>query len=320
VIASFFFITFAIAVLALIVTAALAPIETLSWWAGWTEEEIDHHAAIATPTHSDGEDRLFVVYLSGVASISGAFLAPRERAFIRRLRKNAPSAVIIDNVFPYSPSGAPLFGAPRLFERLWRRIRMLKLRGRASLLEALINIRNIYQVMISADHRYGPIYNQGAASVIEEALLKAGYHPDGDAPIFIIGYSGGGQVAIGAAPFLAHRLNASIEVIAVGGVMASDPGLHFVRRLHHIVGDGDNIQKVGAVMFPERWAAMAHSPWNVAEREGRIIRHRMDDIMHAGPRGYFGLVKFEGASNNARTLEKILAILSTHLDAPARAQ
>ena len=89
------------------------------------------------------------------------------------------------------------------------------------------------------------------------ALLEAGYRPDSDAPIIVIGYSGGGQVAIGAAPFLAHRLGAPIDVIAVGGVMASDPGLHFVRRLHHIVGNGDNIQKVGAVMFPERWAAMA---------------------------------------------------------------
>lgn len=319
-IASFFFITIALAVFALLVTAALAPIETLSWWAGWTEEEIDFEAAAATPAQSDSEGRLYVVYLSGVASISGAFLVPREKAFIRRLRDAMPDAVIIDDVFPYSPSGAPLLSAPRLFERLWRRIQWMKLQGRASLLEALINIRNIYQVMISADHRYGPIYNQGAASVIEDALLSAGYRPDSAAPVVIIGYSGGGQVAIGAAPFLAHRLNAPIDVIAVGGVMASDPGLHFVRRLHHIVGDRDNIQKVGAIMFPERWAAMAHSPWNVAAREGRITLHGMDDMIHAGPRGYFGLVKFDSVSNNARTLEKILAILSTPPDAPAKAR
>ena len=222
--------------------------------------------------------------------------------------------------FLIPPTGLPLLGSPRFFEKLWRRIQALKLQGRPTLLEAIINIRNIYQVMVSADHRYGPIYNQGAASVIETALRAAGYPPGGGTPIVLIGYSGGGQVAIGAAPFLTHRLGASIDVIAVGGVMASDPGIQFVRRLHHIVGDGDNIQKVGAVMFPERWAAMAHSPWNIAERENRIIRHRMERMIHAGPHGYFGLVKFDGVSNNSRTLRKVQSILSSMEAATAATQ
>ncbi len=298
----------AIAVAALIATAALSPIETLSWWAGWTEEEPGRDIA---PAPGDHEEPLYIVYLSGVSSISGRYPVPREKAFVRALKRAAPDAVVIDDVFPYSPAGVSLLGATRVFERLWRRIQKIKLQGRATLFEMLIRIRNIYQVMISADHRYGPIYNQGAARVIETALLEAGYRPGGGAPVFIIGYSGGAQVAVGAAPFLTHRLKAPVDVISVGGVMASDPGLHFVRRLHLLIGDGDNVRKVGAVMFPERWPAMALSEWNIAKRDGRIAVHRLARMIHAGPRGYFGRIKFDGVANGERTLECVVDILSS---------
>ena len=192
---------------------------------------------------------------------------------------------------------------------MWRWLQNIKLQGRRSVLSVLIKIRNIYQVMISADHRYGPIYNQGAAQAIETALLGAGYKPSGGAPIIIIGYSGGGQFAVGAATFLRARLSAPIDVISIGGVIASDPGFHALRRLHYIFSDGDNIRKFGALMFPERWKLMAHSEWNTARREGRIIFHEMENMIHAGPRGYFGMPKRDGVSNNQRTLDKVVEIL-----------
>lgn len=295
----------------LIVTAALSPIETLSWWAGWTDEELDdntpeHHPA----TLQRGTQQTFVVYLSGVGSLTGRVAIPRERHFIKALRKALPDATIVDDVFPYSPAGLPLLSSPRIFDRLWRRIQMTRLKGRRALFAALINIRNIFQVMVSADHRYGPIFGQGAASVIEASLLNAGYQRGSNAQVIIIGYSGGAQVAIGAAGFLKARLGASIDILSVGGVMASDPGLHFVRQLHHLYGDNDHVQRIGAVMFPERWRAMAHSEWNRARRDGRIIMTKIDNMIHAGPRGYFGLPKRNGVSNSERTLETIVGIIS----------
>jgi hypothetical protein len=296
----------------LLVTAALSPIETLSWWAGWTEEEI-HHCATAPKRlspHAD-RDKLYVVYLSGVSSISGRFLIPREKVFIKSLRRKLPNAVIIDDVFPYSPTGLTLLAAPRFFERLWRWVQKLKLEGRGALPSLFIKIRNIFQVMISADHRYGPIFNQGAARVIEAALSRAGYCSNSNSTIVIIGYSGGAQIAIGAAPFLKAELNAPIDVISIGGVMASDPGLRFVRRLHHIIGDRDSVRKAGAVMFPERWGVMAHSEWNTAMREGRILIHKLDRMIHAGAHGYFGLPKVGGVSNNERTLAEVVRILTS---------
>lgn len=297
----------AIAVLALVLTAALSPLETLSWWAGWTEQELGETAP--APASETNNDRLYIVYLSGVASISGQYLLPREKAFIRRLAKRFPNAVIISDVFPYSPKGLPLLAGPRLFDRLWRRVQKFQLRERQTLLSILINLRNIFQVMVSADHRYGPIFNQGAASVIETALIENGYQRGRGSPVAIIGYSGGAQVAVGAAPFLTDRLRAPIDVISIGGVIASDPGLEFIRRLHHLKGDGDAIQRIGALLFPERWSLMGYSAWNTAKREGRIESHALENMIHAGVKGYFGRPLVNGVSNAERTVEKIASLL-----------
>lgn len=309
-----------LAAAALVVTAALSPVETLSWWAGWTDSELEDETAAPHPAAdaASGEaargaardDRVYIVYLSGVASLTGRVAIPREQRFLAALRAALPDAVIIDDVFPYSPAGLPLLASPRVFERLWRRLQATKLKGRHGFLSILINIRNIFQVMVCADHRYGPIFSQGAANVIEEALLRAGYRCGSGARIVIIGYSGGAQVAVGAAGFVKAGLGAAPDVVSIGGVMASDPGLHFVRRLYHLHGDGDHVQRIGEIIFPERWAAMGHSEWNRAKREGRIVMLRMKNMIHAGPRGYFGLPKVAGVSNAERTLEAVARIIS----------
>ncbi len=308
-ISSVLFTLIILAAAALLVTAAFSPIETLSWWAGWTEEELDDASPARTTSPQTAQRGPYIVYLSGVSSISGDHLIPREKTFIKGLKTRLPDATVIADVFPYAASGVHLIASPRRLEKLWRWLQEIKLQGRRSVLSVLIKIRNIYQVMISADHRYGPIYNQGAAQAIEAALLRAGYKPNGGAPIIIIGYSGGGQIAVGAATFLKVRLSAPIDVISIGGVIASDPGFHALRRLHYVFSDGDNVRRFGAVVFPERWGLMANSEWNTAKREGRIIFHKMTEMIHAGPRGYFGLPKKNGVSNNERLLEKIVGIL-----------
>lgn len=300
-------VAFGLGLFALILTAALSPLETLSWWAGWTEEELDETSP--PPPNPDGRRRRYIVYLSGVASLSGEFLLPREKAFIRRLHQKFPDAVIVSDVFPYSPNGMPLLESPRLFDRIWRRAQMLKLRERQSLFHTLINLRNIFQVMVSADHRYGPIFNQGAASVIENALIEDSYVRGSGAPVIIIGYSGGAQVAVGAAPFLKARLGADIDVISLGGVLASDPGLNYVRQLHHLTGDRDRIERVGAVLFPDRWKVLAYSDWNAGKKDGRIHIHRLPRMSHAGVKGYFGRPPVNGVSNAERTLEKIAELI-----------
>ena len=302
-------VSIGIAVFALATTAALSPLETLSWWAGWTEQEMSDTPPViaAAPENSAAP---FVVYLSGVASISGKHLLRREKMFINGLRARLPHVIIIDDVFPYAPSGLPLLASPRLFDRLWRWIQKLDLQKRGNLLRGLINIRNIYQVMVSADHRYGPIFSQGAARAIGAALSTAGYRAQSGARIVIVGYSGGAQVAIGAAPFLKAQFGAPIDVISVGGVLASDPGIGAVDAIYHFRGDGDRVEKLGALMFAERWPAFANSHWNEAKRDGRLSIHHFANSAHAGPKGYFGLPRRGAQSNNERMVEAVTGVLS----------
>ena len=301
-------VSIGLGVVALLATAAIAPLETLSWWAGWTEQELNDERPTAKPDPAH-QNTVYIVYLSGVASISGKYMLRREELFLRALSARMPEAVVIDNVFPYSPAGLPLLASPRLFDRLWRWIQKLDLQGRRTLLRILINFRNIYQVMVSADHRYGPIFSQGAASVMEAALINVGYEAGSGAPVVLIGYSGGAQVAVGAAPFLKSRIGAPIQVISIGGVVASDPGLAAIDALHHFHGDYDRVEKLGAVMFAERWALYANSHWNDAKRDGRIKIHNIANMAHAGPKGYFGLPKRSGQSNNERTADAVASVL-----------
>ncbi len=302
-------VSIGLGVVALLATAALAPLETLSWWAGWTEQDLDDEA-LQPELGCDDQRAVYIVYLSGVASISGRYMLRREELFLRALSARMPDAVIIDDVFPYSPAGLPLLASPRLFDRLWRWIQKLDLQERRTLLRILINFRNIYQVMVSADHRYGPIFSQGAAGVVETALNQAGYKARSGAPIVLIGYSGGAQVAVGAAPFLKARLGAPIQIVSIGGVVASDPGLAAVDTLHYYHGDRDQIEKIGAIMFAERWALYANSQWNAAKRSGRLKMHQLANMGHAGPKGYFGLPKRDGRSNNDRTADAVASVLS----------
>lgn len=308
-------VAIALALIALIIAAALSPLETLSWWAGWTDAEIepDGDAEPEVDTPAIAAKKAYVVYLSGIATLSGDYLLRREKIFLRGLREKAIDAVIIDNVFPYSPSGSALIAGPRIFDRFWRGLQKIRLEGRRAFLGVLINLRNVFQVMVSADHRYGPIFNQGAAVTIERALRSAGHRRGDGALVLIIGYSGGAQIAVGAAPFLSARLRAPVDVVAIGGVMASDPGLRFLRKLHLIVGGRDRVRRLGQILFPERWPIFPGSAWNAGLREGRIETTRFDDVTHAGPRGYFGLPRHDGVSRNERMQETIVDILKSAL-------
>ena len=106
-----------------------------------------------------------------------------------------PGAVIVRDVFPYSAAGVGLTGT-RVFSRFWQLLDRMRLRGDA-LLSSLINVRNIFQVAVAADPRYGPIFAYGVARVIAREATRAGFRADGDAAAGAAGLqrrrAGGGQ-------------------------------------------------------------------------------------------------------------------------------
>ena len=140
----------------------------------------------------------------------------------KRCASVLPDSEVLE-VFPYSVQNRALTGQ-RFFAWFWRFALKLKL-SRVAFAGFIINLRNAFQVAVSADRRYGPIYNQGMAETLHSALRGHGYSVGSGVPVTIVGYSGGGQVAVGAAAYLKEIIHAPVTVVSLGGIMASDEGL-----------------------------------------------------------------------------------------------
>jgi hypothetical protein len=270
---------------ALLVWAALAPFETLGWWAGWFGDKIYHD-----DLPPDGLVRAarpqadcYLLFLSGVGRVSGETFSWREQEFLRRLAVALPQAVVIDDIFPYAVNNLPLTGQP-VFARLWRWAFQRKING-SKWIGYLINLRNIWQVFVSADKRYGPIYNQGLAEVLIDGLLRYGYNPTDAKAVYVVGYSGAGQMAVGAARYLREWLRGPVYLVSLAGVFTSDPALLQVNHTFHLYGTNDNAHKL-SLIAPGRWPIATTSAWNRARRAGRITELAIGPMGHTGRGGY----------------------------------
>lgn len=301
----------AVLIVGFLIAGILSPFEALGWWAGWYgrhPEEEEHVRALYPVDNAEG----FVVFLSGIHSVSGETYAEREILFLERLRKRlTDKVVVIDDIFPYSVTNRALTGQ-RIFAKFWRWALKRKLSG-PGLAGALINFRNVWQVAVSADSRYGPIYNQGSAEMIAKGLELHGYEPGSGVPVTLIGYSGGGQIAVGAAPHLRSMLSAPISVVSLGGVISSDPGLLALEHVYHLYGRRDMVQRTGNFLFPGRWPILPYSAWNQAKQQGVIKLISMGPADHTGPKGYLDAESFlpNGQSYLDATVETIARIVES---------
>jgi len=297
---------FGLALLVFLFAGVLSPFEALGWWAGWFGDDEDVPTVQAAPAAAER----FVVFLSGINSVSGEAFAEREVAFLERLKRELADsgAVLVDDIFPYSVTERALTGR-RVFSWFWRWALRTKISG-AGLARFLINLRNLWQVAVSADSRYGPIYNQGSASMILNGLQRHGYTPKSGVPVTLIGYSGGGQVAVGAAPHLKTVVRAPISVISLGGVMSADPGLLTLEHLYHLHGARDNVQRLGSIFFPGRWPFIP-SPWNKAKKRGVVELVFMGPPDHTGPNGYLDSTSYlpDGRSYLDGTVQTITDLI-----------
>ncbi len=273
----------------ILVAALLSPLETLGWWAGWFSSQYENGGSSeASPDkgadrQGEGEAAYYVAFLTGISGADEEVHMPQERAFLRLLESELPEARVISDIFPYSVTNRALTGQ-RVFAWLWRYA--LRKKEEGSPAGFLINGRNLFQVLISADHRYGPMYNQGGAQIILSALRRHGYPFQSGKPLFLLGLSGGGQICLGAAPYLKEVLRAPIIVISLAGVMCSDPGLMAVEHLYHLRGSKDRVPAIGTVIFPGRWRFMQNSYWNRCRQRGKITLIDMGPMVHTRTGSY----------------------------------
>ncbi len=311
-----------IAIVAIVVAGLLAPLETLGWWAGWYEDEIDTTINAGNPAKPIADPQKvsrYVVYLDGIAKSTFEYLPDVEKFLTTLTSTLTDGIVLIRGIVPYSVLNNPL-DEDRPLAFLWRTIDKARLGNPATLLGILIELRNVLVVAVSADKRYGPLYNQGIAQIIYNGLINNGYQPDSGIPITLIGYSGGGQMSAACAPFLTKALNAPIDVISLGGVISGNCNILKLEHLYHLVGDKDRVEKLGSIMFPGRWKLFPLSYWNRAKRRGKITLVSMGPVGHQVPGGLMDsrLTLPDGRTALQQTIDYITSILRGELHVPEK--
>lgn len=309
----FTFELFWIGVLALVIAGLQAPLETLGWWAGWYNDELDTQVNVgelAEPVTNPSSISRYLIYLDGISQSTFKYL-PDIELFLQRLTEILPDGVaLIRGIMPYSVLNNPL-DEDRPLALFWQLADRLRLKNPASIWGMIVNLRNVLTVAVSSDQRYGPLYNQGIAQVMYNSLLKHGYQLGSGVPITLIGYSGGGQMAAASAPFLKRSLQAPIEIISLGGVISGNCNILKLEHLYHLVGDKDFIERVGPVMFPGRWQIFPLSYWNRAKRRGKISRISLGLVGHQVPGGLLDSDCYlpDGRSHLQQTLDLVAEIL-----------
>ncbi|MGF1568019.1 MAG: CAAX protease [Nodosilinea sp.] len=302
-----------VGVVALVVAGLLAPLETLGWWAGWYDDEVNttvNAGSLAQPVEDNSGFNRYIVYLDGIGKSTFEYL-PDIEEFLDTLAPTLPEDVaLIRGIMPYSVMNNPL-DEDRPLAFFWKYADKLRFANPMSVLGLFVNIRNVLIVGVSADKRYGPLYNQGIAQVVFNGLVNNGYQLGSGTPVTFIGYSGGGQMACASAPYLKRALGAPIDVISLGGVISANSNILKLEHLYHLVGEKDQVERIGPKMFPGRWRLFPLSYWNRAKRRGKITFIPMGPVGHQVPGGILDpkLILADGRSSLTQTIDTIDAIL-----------
>lgn len=239
----------------------------------------------------------YLVYLDGIGK--RRFTDTRDGGqLVKAIIAGAPELRVLGQVQPYSPLAAPLAGRP-----VWD-----WLRRHAGI---TLFLHNVMQTFVAADRRYRPLYNQAMGVQIADQLRLAGYEPDNGIPVVLLGYSGGAQVATGAVEELFFQLRAPLWLITLGGFHNGANDLKYARHLHRLTSANDWIERVGVVLFVQRWRLWRRSPWNRALEDGKITVHPLDPATHVGPQSYISPTArlADGRSHLDRTTETVIEII-----------
>lgn len=291
----------------LLLWGTLAPVGTIVWWLQQDRKlGLKKRSPRLPETNRSISPKAFIIncyiiYLPGVGDFSSAQLTPGEEWFLAHLAQQHFNCVTVRDVFPYSVANHDL-NNQNFMTPVWQWAKQTNN-------HVLIQIRNLWRFAISADDRYGRIYNRGIADTIIERMNAVHplphSHPQ-PLKIILIGTSGGVQVALGAANYLDQWLKAKITVVSMGGTFDGENGFEVVDHVYHLKGQRDWIEDIPSIVFPSRWAVTVGSPFNQARRQERYTALSSGDHTHDGKEGYFGLaIAPSGVSYVQLTLQMV---------------
>lgn len=304
-------------VVTVLVFGALIPREIIRWWLRFETDSHELEEALArarrlpdpTPGWNPGH---YLIYLSGVADISGEVESPNETEFIERLRRELANTYAINDIYPYSLANRSP-SEKGLMAWYWRAMEKRRQTGNMGRAAVLVQLHNVLRVATSADPRYGPIFNLGTAREMLFGLLRHGYRLGSGTPVTLIGSSGGGQIGLGAAGYLVQMLDAPVLMISLAGVFSSMPSLARVEHLHHIEGTRDFVPALSPILFPSRTAFAFNSYYNRARGEGKVTIHVVGPMTHTDANSYLDAHAHlkSGQSYQDKTVDTVIGILVT---------
>lgn len=291
----------AIGLVILLVWGIASPVGTLVWWLGEGAESLGlrknkpknllkpSNKTTSVPQKADDKNKTcYIIFLPGVGDFSADELTPGETYFLNRLLQLHPNCVAVSDVFPYSAANTSL-GGGRPLAKFWQFANDAT--GWLGGAEVFIKIRNLWRFAISADARYGPVYNQGIANAIIERMNAQNSlpkNPKKPIKIVLIGTSGGVQVSLGAATYLKKWINPEIFVVSIGGVFDGNHGFEAANNVYHLKGKRDLIEDIGGIIFASRWSWVVGSPFNQARLRNQYTEKISGPHAHDGEEGYFG--------------------------------
>ena len=292
----------------------LSPLETLAWWSsrGARQSRLaadEFRTAIESVPTVPRAAKVFVAYFSGIAAFDDDHVARAERPLLRRLQQTYPEIILVEGLYPYAMENRGLVD-DRRSSPLWRwLVELQRSRRWGWVAVATINVRNVYQVLVSADPRYGPVYSAGIAQTTWKHLTTHGYQPGVD-KLVLLGWSGGAQIAAGAAWYLGSA-GARVTLLNLGGVFTADPGLERVQRIIHLVGERDwQCRWLAPIVFPQRRRWARHSTWVRATKDGRVIERMIGPFKHVGRGSYLSAARLpDGRTCSQATSDAIAEAL-----------
>ncbi len=283
--------------------------EQIIEWPGFEEACAAADIPALVPDELPEEQPHYLVYLSGIGMSTPEQLPVVEIPMVEHLTKRLGGTKVVWQVCPYAVR-TPSLIRRRRSSRFWAAATRWKFeKNRLRYLAALINVRNGFQLFVSADRRVTR-YNRTIARRVAEALVRAGYVPENRRPITLLGWSGGAQVAAGVARHLGGA-GTQVRIMSMAGIISADPGLGQAEHIWHLRGDHDAVEAIGATLAVRRWPLFRHSPWNQALGDGRLEIISMGSLTHTGDHGYYSAATIlpDGRTPRQYTADAIVATL-----------
>ena len=298
----------------LVVLVALAGVYSVMvdfvFWEGWMNGLPDPSRLFTADGEASGRHQHYVVYLDGIHQSEESH-PPRVSDFLGCLEESiAEDTMLVKGIEAYTITNAGL-RSTTFAGWLWQRLFALQEHHPNGLVRFIcafcVQANNVIKVGISSDRRYGPVMNYELALKIARRLDAIGFRPHQASRIILVGYSGGGEMAIGTAEILQQLCRVRVQVITICGVFSGNGELESVNDVAMVVGSQDPVAAFGRIAYPGRLSFLPLSNWNCWQRHHSLQRYMIEGMSHNGSSGPFSTA-FRGAVVEAicRELERSL--------------